>query len=202
MSGVELPVVRYRLGAEELIELGRSRRGAPPAREPFLAGRPRGARRFAVNALGQMADRTGPFITGALNRAVAFLCGMTELPGGILSSPMDAAAAASARLFANVPGTADVAAQVLVLGSAAVKFGVALPDPAALGRLMAALSSALSSRLGAEGRAALVEDAKVDVVRQAPVDLKADVMRALDATTAEPPEIGAAGGPVLVGKTA
>lgn len=193
MNGIDLPIIRYRLGAEELIELGRRPESAAVHREPFLAGRARGGRRPYGNVLGEIADRTGGFILDALDRGLGFLCGMTGLPAD-LSAGADLVAGSAEDLLVHVPRTGDVMAQVLLLGSAAVKFGLPLPEARA--RALQGLGMALASRQGEEDRRALVEEAKRDIVKGASGDLKADVMKVLDATTADPPAVGTAG-PVI-----
>lgn len=85
-------VRRFRLGAEELIELGRAQGGGRGG--PFLAGRRRGA---------EVAD-VRPYLAGELSYALAVL---GELTGG----------APAARVAACAPTAGDLLAQAVLLGA-------------------------------------------------------------------------------------
>lgn len=194
---VPLRLVRYRMGAEELIELGRPA-VAVAGRRPFLSGRAAaGAARDPF--LGQ-ADTAGSFVTDRLGLALGFLGGVMQKPAELLPAAPDTVEAGASDLLKHVPSTGDVMAQVLVLGSTAVKFSMPLAQEVknGLGNMLAGFYRALAGSFGECGVRSRIWAAALETAGKASGDRRPGVVRMLEAVLEDPPEIPEAGGPVIV----
>jgi hypothetical protein len=182
---------RHRLGAEELIELGR----VPTAvlfRQPYFMGRPRRAPLVAngpalagpglgiLDILGSVAG----FLADGLGFALGTLGDLVDIPLGILSQGVDIAFNGVADLLRNIPIVGDLLAQILVLGGSLVKFGLSIPGLAlhGLGNVMAGIGKALKGENSDAQNQEKVDDAKKDVVDRAPLPIKESVKAILDAS--------------------
>jgi hypothetical protein len=183
---------RYRLGAEELLELGRSRRPVTlSGRRPFLSGRAErgpflGNREpelsqesvFILDMLGNVAG----FIADGLAFALNTLGDLVDLPLNILSQGVDIVFNGVSGLLREVPIIGDVLAQILVMGGALVKFGLSIPGLVlhGLGNILAGIAKALKGSDADTDEK--VDTAKKDIVNKAPDPLKDNVKKILDAS--------------------
>ena len=197
MNGVARPVRRYSLGAEELIEMGRSdqssKQAPRPDRRPYLSGR---ARRNALGAeeliemggrngvrLGDMVDLTGnaaPFLAGALETALDTLSDLSGMPIENLAQGADVSRTVFTDLLRKVPALAGLYAEMLLAGAALVRFGLSVPGVTVrgLGNILAGLAGALGEV--ETDLSARVSDALKKLVSLVPQDLKADVKTVLE----------------------
>lgn len=182
--------VRHRLGAEELLELGRSSSEGAAGRRPFLAGRVRPedlakARSAARSAyvLDVLAS-AGGFVAGELALALGALGSLAGAPPESLARGSDLAFVRTAGLLRAAPTAADLVAQVLVLGGALARFGLSLPGIPleGLGNLLAGSARALRASVPEAEAQALVDGAKADVSGRAPEGVEGDVRALLDAS--------------------
>ena len=191
--------VRFRLGAEELVELGRLPPGFAP-KEPYLAGRQARAPRSLSGRtrMGDISAAAEGFVVNALGKALSFLEGTMDLPdfGGGGALPVRARAEG---LLKDAPGTGLVMAQALLLGSAVLKFAVTVPEEELrwLGGTLSGLAQALSARFGEGGKARLVLAAREALRERTPARLEAEAGAALDEAVSAPPEVPEAGGSPL-----
>lgn len=173
---------RYRLGAEELLELGRrSKDRGVGGRSPYLAGRLRMAQAepekvYVLDVLGNAAG----WIAERLSLAIGTLGELANVPVSVLSQGVDVDSSAVAGILKNVPTVGDLLAQILVLGGSLIKFGLSVPGLAlrGLANLTAGIAKALKEN-GSEGK---VGGAKGDIVDQAPAELKTDVKAVLESS--------------------
>lgn len=179
--------IRHRLGAEELVELGRARSGLFQARSPFLANRPqlgRGVEAEIRPALGDIFSDVGGFITGALGFALNTLGDLVNVPLNILSQGVDIAFKGLAGLLDNVPIMGPFLGQILLLGNAVIKFALSVPGLLlhGLGGILTNISKVLTAKNTSGDNQKNVDKAKSNIVGQAPAALQAGVKAALDAT--------------------
>lgn len=191
---VAVPIVRYRLGAEELIELGGSAR-ASAGNEPFLANR---GRQVAVarTRMGDIVDdavETGVFITRHLGLGLVLLEELSPVPFEKLLDSEKATAEAMKDLLDHAPSIGVLLAQILLLGSAVLAFGFALPDQALQGleNLLRGIGTALAEK-GVPP--ATFEEAKAEISVKASPGLVQKIQAVLDAASVRGSD------PVLAGK--
>jgi hypothetical protein len=187
---------RFRLGAEELVELGRLPASLEP-REPYLAGRKARAPR-ALSGRTRMGDVSAAaegFVVNRLGLALSFLEGAIDLPDFAGGDKTETARKAES-LFADAPATGQAAAQALLLGSSVLKYAVTVPEEEMrwLGGTLAGLSSAMDARFGADEKARLVLAAREEIARRTPGHLKDETGPILTGTLEEPPEVPEAEG--------
>jgi hypothetical protein len=183
-------VVHYRLGAEELLELGRRAKDPrAPGRSPFLAGRMRMAQQgaaaepekvYILDVLGNVAG----WIAQGLSFAFNTLGDLVNIPLNILSQGVDVTFNGVAGLLKNIPVIGDLLAQILVLGGSLVKFGLSIPGLAlhGLGNVMGGIAKALKGSGDESQNQKKVDDAKKNIVDQAPAALKKNVQTVLDSS--------------------
>lgn len=188
--------IRYHLGAEELIELGRDRIMIAN-RRPFLAGRG-GAELGILDMLGDVAG----FLSSALGFVFNTLGDIINVPLGILSQGVDVTFNGVAGLLKNIPILGDLLAQVLVLGGSLIKFGLSIPGLAlhGLGNVLGGIGKALSGENTAAENNGKVDQAKKDITNKAPDPIKANVKKILDASGVSgsnlTPNVGSNGQPM------
>lgn len=197
MNGVARPVRRYSLGAEELIEMGRSNLNSkqPPRsdRRPYLSGRTRrnvlGAEELIEMGgrggarLGDMVDLTGnaaPFLAGALETALETVSDLSGMPIENLAQGADVSRAAFTDLLRRMPALGGLYAEMLLAGAALVRFGLSVPGMTVrgLGNILAGLAGALGD-VEPDLRAR-ISDALMRLVSLVSQDLKADVKTVLE----------------------
>lgn len=197
-----LPFIRHSLGAEELIELGRTDR-ASNGHRPFLAGR-------TPVVLGQTDSGVdGSYVQDALAKDLGILGSLSLVPMDIMAKSEAVSYKAASDLLVHV-GAADVLlARILLLGVAALRLGLPVRDGFrnVLGGIAGALSSTGS---GAQNQKA-VDLAQAAIVAQA--SDQAGTKKFLDATgitgddllpeiatPAFPPPAGVQGSSILAGQ--
>lgn len=164
-------MIRYQLGAEELIELGSDGKNVMlKNRKPFLAGRVV-MKLGAEESLLDMLAAAGKFLADKLTLALNTLAKILNVPLGALAQGVDVVVGNVSDLLKKVPAIGNLLAEILLLGGALVKFGLSIPGIAlqGLGNLLAGLGQTLQ----ADGqREQAVEKAKADILSQAPEELK------------------------------
>ncbi len=120
-----------RLGAIELIELGKSDRdrstGRPVLRRPFLgSSRPILENRIQLGALDFVGD-IGSFLTAEFEALFETLASIVDIPLDIASSGAGLLFDGLVSLLVNVPILGVVAAEVLLLGKAVLQWGLSIP---------------------------------------------------------------------------
>ncbi len=168
----------YSLGAEELLELGRSTHHPELGHRPFLAGR------AARPAMGDMFSDIGGFITGALGFALNTLGDLVNLPLGILSTGVDTVFTGLANLLDNVPIMGPFLGQILLLGNAVIKFALSVPGLLlhGLGGILVNISKALTAKNTPAQNQKNVDQGKSNITNQAPAALQSAVKAALGST--------------------
>jgi len=195
--------VAYRLGAEELIELGRP--ATCPAylgaRRTFFGGRPGSVRRgtFMGNArLGQLdlLAQAGSFLAKMLSGAFGLLADLVNVPANILVSGVDLIFTNVAGLLDDIPVLGTLAAQILLIGNAVIKFGLQVPGMllGGISNVLGGLSKALDTTQNAAQKAASEKDAKDKILDRAPDFLKGAVKSVLEGRSPSGAGGGAAGG--------
>lgn len=180
----------YRLGAEELIELGNPRKRPVRMgdRRPYFADRQRkmlaNARRPA--ALGQLEflAQIGSYLADGLSFLFNILGDFIDIPLGILSKGIDLIFIDGlGGLLGEIPILGGVLSQIVVLGGTLVKFGLSIPGLLlhGLGNVMGNISEALKATYSTEENDKNIEGAKEDIVKKAPDNLKDPVKQLLDA---------------------
>ena len=201
MEVIALPVQRYRMGAEELIELGRGRPVMGGPRAPFLSNRPRYAmgscgHAYEVGAelsgqvraeLGDLLDIVkdiGGVITGALGFALTTLGDLVSVPLNILSQGIDITFTSVAGLLDHIPIIGGLLSQILLLGNSVIKFALSVPGMLlhGLGNIMTGISKALLAKNPPAKNQENVDKAKDDIVKKAPPNLQDKVLQALNST--------------------
>jgi len=130
---IPLPIVRYRLGAEELIELGRTGQ-ALKGHAPFLANRPRMRLGAAAGSdVESLATENGAVLTDALSADLHLLEKLSPVSVDIMSKSDLVAFKAVGDLLDHVPSIDVLLGQILLLGNASVKFALPLPAKVASG---------------------------------------------------------------------
>lgn len=189
MEVIPLQIVRYRMGAEELIELGRAR-ALGASRSPFLANRTRHAMGSAAAADHRMGDildivkDVGGIITGALGFALNTLGDLVSVPLDILSQGVDIVFTNVAGLLDHIPIIGSLLAQILLLGNSVIKFALSVPGMLlhGLGNVMNGISKALSTKNSPAENQKNVDKAKDDIIGKAPPDLKDKVGQVLNSS--------------------
>jgi len=194
MEVIVLPVARYRMGAEELIELGRGRPVMGGPRAPFLSNRPRYAMgscghvyEMAAGELGDILDIVkdiGGVITGALGFALTTLGDLVSVPLNILSQGIDITFTSVAGLLDHIPIIGGLLSQILLLGNSVIKFALSVPGMLlhGLGNIMTGISKALLAKNPPAKNQENVDKAKDDIVKKAPPNLQDKVLQALNST--------------------
>lgn len=171
-----------RLGAEELIELGRPLPLAIAARRPFFLGR---APRMATG-IGQwefLGDIAGWIVNG-LSTLFTTLADWIEIPLKILSQGVDIVFNGAADLLRNIPVIGDLLAGVLVLGGAVITFALTIPGLVLreVGNLLSGVAQALKGKNSDSENQDLIDGEKEEILSKAPADLKENVKAILDAS--------------------
>jgi hypothetical protein len=208
-AAVAVPRRRYRLGAEELLELGRARNPQPVAeRKPFLASRlrkpmlrqtPQRAPEsvFILDVLGSVAG----FVADGLSLALGALGTLVDLPLGILSQGVDVAFNGLAGLFGGIPGIGGFLSQILLLGGSLIKFGLSVPGLLlhGLGNIMGGVAKFLKGENSEGKNQDNLDGAKEEIISKAPPGLKDNVKKILDASGVTggnlTPNVGSTGTP-------
>lgn len=189
MEVIALRPVRYRLGAEELLELGRARAFLGGPRSPFLANRRNSAPGIGrdVERLGDILDivkDVGGIITGALGFALTTLGDLVSIPLDLLSKGVDITFNGVADLLGQIPIVGELLAQILLLGNAVIKFALSVPGLLlhGLGNIMTGISKALLQKSTPAQNQKNQDKAKQDIIGRAPPNLQSRVAQALDAS--------------------
>lgn len=201
-----LPFVRYSLGAEELIELGRADY-ASNGHQPFLSPRLRG--RVALGQADAPAPAAAPdgFVVEALTKDLALLGKLSLVPLDIMAKSETVTFRAAGDLLDNVPAIDVLLARILLLGNAAIRLGIEIPSlKDGCGSIVKGIATAFSATgTGAQNQKAL-DDAQAVIVAQASDKdqakkiLEATGVTGDDLTPATPPPAGAQGSSILSGQ--
>lgn len=184
-------VIRYRLGAEELIELGGGRSGVNLDRRPFLAGRIKSVRPGLGNSkLGQKADildmlgETAPYISERLATVLGALSTVVDSPLNTMAANAQVVTEKVTWVLKRIPAIKDLLAQIQVLGGVLAKNGLSLPGLLIrnLGNILAGVGQALKENLGPAALQLVIETAKNTIFEQAPSEIKGAVASVLDAS--------------------
>lgn len=185
MEVVPIRTVRYRMGAEELLELGRSTGSFAAAQRPFLANR----RPFSMGdaRLGDLLDivkDVGGIITGALGFALTTLGDLVSIPLDLLSQGVDLVFTNVAGLLSSIPIVGELLAQILLLGNVAIKFVLSVPGILlhGLGNIMTGISKALLEKNTAAQNQQNTDKAKQDIISKAPPNLQSQVSQVLNSS--------------------
>jgi hypothetical protein len=182
---------RFSLGAEELIELGNGRKGVNLDRRPFLAGRaPKSVRlELGVARLGQadildMLSEAAPYIGNRLDMALSALSEILDTPLGVLVQNTNIVGDKVSGLLKRIPSLKNLLSQVLVLGGALKKHGLAAPGMlmAGMGNMLAGIGRELKANLGPALLQATLNEAKSAIVQQAPATLQEAVSTVMNAS--------------------
>jgi len=170
--------VRYRLGAEELIELGDSCGTPPSGRRPFLSDRrPR---------LGQLdiLGSVGSFLSGSLEFSMTALADVVNLPLGLLSRGADALFTSLEAVLTEVPVIGVLASQILVVGNAILQFALSAPGKLLEGiaDVFGSIKRALDARFSDSEQEDQRREAADKVVERAPEALRGAVRDVLGGT--------------------
>lgn len=178
----------YRLGAEELVELGSARKIQNAGRQPFFANRPRmsGALR-----MGDVAG-AGAFLNERLTLDLGTLAALVDVPLSALSQGSDITWNSVADLLENVPTIGGLLAEITVLGDVAVKFSASVPGLTAqgLGNILGGIAKALSAQGATADNAKRNEAAKDNLVNGAPAGKQDAVRGVLDSMTVAGVDLG------------
>jgi hypothetical protein len=177
LTAASLPV-RFRLGAEELIELGRPGARAPVLRRPFITGRVRRPFLGILDILGSVAG----FLANGLAFALNTLGDIVNVPLRILSQGVDIAFNAIAGILGSIPVVGELLAQIVLLGGALVKFGLSIPGLLLHGlrNVLGGVAKALDSRYSSSESQEKVDGAMQRTVDQAPSGIRDNVRAILD----------------------
>jgi hypothetical protein len=181
----QIPMVRYRLGAEELIELGRVN-AVPSGREPFLSNRPR------VFSMGQpdagspppeQTDGTNSFLAQALSKDLDILGNLVLISSDIMAKSEAVVFRTVGDLLDHAPSVDVLLAQIDLLGNAALKSSLPLPEKFKDGfeNVLNGIANALSASGTSAQNQKAIDQAAAALMAQAG-DLKDQVKNALDAT--------------------
>lgn len=188
MEVIPLRPVRYRLGAEELLELGRRGATLGGPRSPFLANRrpaaPLGAGKEHLGDIVDIVKDVGGIITGALGFALGALGDLVNIPLGLLSQGVDIVFNGAADILGQIPIVGELLAQILLLGNAVIKFALSVPGLLlhGLGNIMTGISKALLEKSTPAQNQKNQDKAKQDIIGRAPPNLRSQVEQALDAS--------------------
>lgn len=192
-----IPVRRYSLGAEELIEMGRTNGPSRPDRRPFLSGRSRknslgaeeliemgGSRRSALGDLVDLTGASAPFLAQVLSTALDTLSDVSGKSLDELSQAADVAHAVFSGLLQRLPGLATLYAEVLLAGGALARFGLSVQEISirGLGTILAGIAGALRDTRTEEENQVTVNEAFNRLVSLAPEEMKAEVKTVLESS--------------------
>jgi hypothetical protein len=171
----------YRLGAEELVELGRARNAEAQGRRPFFQSR------LSGRAMGDILDvvkSVGGFISSGLGFALNTLGDLLDVPLGILSQGVDITFNGVVGLLENIPIIGDLLAEIMVLGGAVIKFALSVPGLVlhGVGNILSGIGKALSAKNSASENEKKVKEAKDNIVNKAPAGAKEKVREVLEST--------------------
>lgn len=190
----------HRLGAEELLELGRPLPLHIVSRQPFFMGRaPRspGAELGQFEFLGNVAG----FLIDGISWALTNLGNLLDVPLKILTQGIDLVFNGMADLLRNIPIVGDILAGIVVLGGAILKFGLSIPGMVLreAGNLLGGIAKALKTEKSDAETQKDIDGAKKDIVSKAPDNTKEYVKAILDSagvTGGNPAPLVSSGGQV------
>lgn len=171
-------MIRYQLGAEELIELGSDGKNMLLRnRKPFLAGRIVKLGAPEENILDTLAA-SGKFLADRLSVALNTLAKILNMPLGALAQSADVAALNVSDLHKKVPEIGVLLSEILLLGGVLVKFGLSIPDLAlgGLGNVLAGIARAMQ---GSDNVQDQIDKAKDCILDHAPEDMEDRVEKIL-----------------------
>lgn len=180
----------YRLGAEELIELGSSRKPSASSRMggPFLSGR-KDRQAFIGNrptlGITDILATIGTYLVKGLEFAFNALGDFIDIPMNILSQGIDIVFVDGlAGILRHVPLVGDLLAEIVVLGASVLKFGLSLPGLAlhGLGNVMGNIATTLEENFTEAENQNKVDQSKEEILEKAPDELKDNVKALLDAS--------------------
>lgn len=181
--------VRYRLGAEELIELGNGKVGVNLDRKPFLADRTKNVRlelgssrigaRNIIDALSNVAEPISDRLTVALDT----LSKVVGMPLGVFAQNSDTVAEKVSKMSEKVPALDSLLVQILLLGGSLAKFGLSTPGLLLrqLGNVLGGIGRALQGRFNESQIQDKINEAKREIVERSPNGQKDEVSRILNA---------------------
>lgn len=189
MEMIPLRPVRYRMGAEELLELGRRGATLGGPRSPFLANRRPSHPEAALGSahLGDLVDMikdVGGIITGALGFALTTLGDLVSIPLDLMSKGVDIVFNGVADLIGQIPIIGELLAQILLLGNAVIKFALSVPGLLlhGLGNILTGISKALLAKSTTSENQRNQDKAKQDIIGRAPPNMQSQVSQILNSS--------------------
>lgn len=164
---------RYRLGAEELIELGDSENEVILRnRRPFLAGRLRDH-----SSLGTPPTTVSPVdalsivskeIADSLSLALSTMSSVMNVQLGTLAQSPETTAKAVTGLLDSCPTTSKLFAQILLLGGTLAKYGLSIPDLGlqGLAAILAGVKTAMTQKSSVPEIDASIQDAEREILEK------------------------------------
>jgi hypothetical protein len=177
----------YRLGAEELLELGAIRREPlrMGSRRPFFAGRYNRPMLTNSPELGQLQilGTIAGYLVDGLAFALNTLGDLIDLPLNILAQGVDVAFNGVAGLLSNIPVLGDLLSQIVLVGGSLIKFGLSVPGLLlhGLGNILEGIGEALDDAMTPSEKQKKLDDSKESILEKTPDDLKEGVKSILDA---------------------
>lgn len=173
--------VRYQLGAEELVELGRGPGQAFLGRTPFLASRYELGRR----SMGDLTADVQGYVTGALALNLETLAALLGVSYDSLLQGRNVTFTDLGTLLDNAPVLTGFLSQTLLLGNTAMRYGLPMPVSLAngLSGVLGNVSQALSARSGVADIKWDMDEARNVIVGQAPESLRDGVKAMLDSAS-------------------
>lgn len=179
---------RFSLGAEELIELGNGRKGVNLDRRPFLAGRQKkvqlglGSSRLGQTDILDMLSEAAPYIGQRLDMAMTALGEILDVPVGVLSQNANIVAEKVSGLLGRVSSLKNLLSQIIVLGGALKKHGLAAPGMliGGMANILAGVGRELKAKLGPKLLQVAINEAKSAIAEQAPEGLREAVATVMD----------------------
>jgi hypothetical protein len=181
---------RYRLGAEELIELGNGKVGVNLDRRPFLAGRQKsvhvqlGASSAGASDMLDLLGEVAPYLGERLSMGILALSEILNAPTTSLAASADQVAQKVSGLLGRVTSVKNLLAQIQVLGGVFAKYGLSIPELRlqGLGNILAGIGRELKKAMEEGTLQSVLNGAKKAIAEQGPSELKGAVMEVLNAS--------------------
>ena len=186
MNGLE---VRYRLGAEELIELGRPRMASSRPSGPrrtFFGGRPGIVRKPTLGKSGppeiDWIASGGAYLSRYMDSASAVLLDLAGMEPG--APPGGGAPRKISALLAEIPALGALVGGLLVAARTVLRFGLPISkrSEALLLNVLPAAEEGLDQAFDPSGRARLERDATQRLIDSAPEHLRPAVVELLESS--------------------
>ena len=180
-----ITTVSYRLGAEELLELGNIRKGPVRTNRPYLAGRkpmlanPTLGGIDILSILGTVAQ----YLAQGLGFALNTIGSIVEIPLDILGQGVDIAFNGIAGGLRYIPVLGDLLAEIVLVGGAIIKFALTIPGLLLheFGNILEGIGKYLDDKLTPAEKEQKLDDAEKKLIDEAPEPIRDNVKAILDA---------------------